>query len=146
MIQEQEFDRLEQFVKKLLAQFDQLREENGRLEKQLQTRDTEIAELKTELSSADSAKGDISARVKGLIEQIEEWESSLDETETETEAETELELEAEIEDEIEAEAVEVSDQLAAVDDPVIEVEAEDKDGGQQQSLFNVKSSTTNMSG
>ena len=148
MIQEQEFDRLEQFVKKLLAQFNQLREENGRLEKQLQTRDTEIAELKTELSSADSAKGDISARVKGLIEQIEEWESSFDETETKTEAETELELEleAEIEDEIEAEAVEVSDQLAAVDDQVIEVEAEDKDGGQQQSLFNVKSSTTNMSG
>jgi chromosome segregation ATPase len=142
MIQEQEFDRLEQFVKRLLTQFNQLREENTRLESQLGKRDTEIAELKTELFTADSAKGDITARVKGLIEQIEDWESTLDETEMVTE--TEIALETEIEAEAKAEVV--SDQVAAVGDPVDEIEDEEKDGGQQQSLFNVEPSTTNMGG
>lgn len=153
MIQEREFDRLEQFVNRLLAQFNQLREEKGQLESQLKKRDSEIAELKTELFSADSARGDITARVKGLIEQIEEWESTLNEAETETEteivaeleledeteAEAELELEAEIEDEV--------DQAATLADPVVEETVEEeKDGGLQQSLFNVEPRPTNIDG
>jgi len=149
MIQEQEFDRLEQFVKKLLAQFNQLREENGRLENTLRTRDREIAELKTELSSADSAKGDISARVKGLIEQIEEWESTLTEVEAETEIVVQLELEDETEDELELEAEieDEADQDATAADPVVaETVGEEKDGGLQQSLFNVEPRPTNLDG
>ena len=133
MIQKQEFDRLEQFVNRLLAQFNKLREENGKLEAQLLKREAEIEELKTELSSADSARGDITSRVKGLIEQIEEWESTL--------AETEITTEIALKDKT------VSDQVAVVADPVIEkIKEEEKDGGPQQSLFNVEPRPTNMDG
>lgn len=143
MIQEREFDRLEQFVNRLLAQFNQLREEKGRLESQLKKRDTEIAELKTELFSADSARGDITARVKGLIEQIEEWESTLTETVPEAETETEAGLELELEAEVESEA----DQVTIVNDPVVEeTEKEEKGAGPQKSLFNVEPRQNNIGG
>jgi chromosome segregation ATPase len=77
MTQESEFERLEQFVGRLLTKFDHLRKENARLENLLQQKELEIGTLNNELASADTARGDITNRVKGLIEQIEEWESAL---------------------------------------------------------------------
>ncbi len=67
MTQKREFDRLEQFVKKLLGQFDQLRRENTRLVGKLAEKVAEVAELKEELLDADSDKGDIANRVKGTV-------------------------------------------------------------------------------
>lgn len=70
-----EFDRLEDFVANLLEKYDSLKTEYGKLETLLAQRDEEIAILEEEISSAESERGQISSRVKGLIDQIEEWES-----------------------------------------------------------------------
>ncbi len=114
MTQERDFDRLEQFVSRLLSQFGQLREENKRLENLLVQKEKTITDLREDLSSADSARGDITSRVKGLIEQIEEWEEDLTEHDT---------------------TPEVVDTTSA---PEVEETVEDeKEGGLQQNLFNV---------
>ncbi len=121
MVQKREFDRLEQFVGRLLTQFDQLREEKQRLETRLSEKETEIVNLQEELSSADTARGVITNRVKGLIDQIEEWEAAS----------------------IETEGVPASTDV--VPDPVLqESEEEDKEGGAQQNLFNVEPRSTSM--
>ncbi len=132
MTQEREFDRLELFVSRLLTQFDQLRQENKRLESLLVQRETEITDLKTELSSADSAKGDITNRVRGLIEQIEEWETDIAETETVPLKNENVPVEA---------ATESNDAGVYNDSGTAEVEEEESEGGLQQNLFNVERST-----
>lgn len=120
MTQKREFDRLEQFVKKMLVQFDQLRIEKTQLESLVGEKEQEIAELREELVSADSARGDISSRVKGLIEQIEEWEADLDQS-----------------DKI----------LQGTDSEIGPVnEEDDKETGPQQNLFNVEPRITNLDG
>ncbi len=114
MTQERDFDRLEQFVSRLLSQFGQLREENKQLENLLVQKEKTITDLRENLSSADSARGDITSRVKGLIEQIEEWEEDLIEHDT---------------------TAGVVDTTSA---PEVEETVEDeKEGGLQQNLFNV---------
>jgi chromosome segregation ATPase len=75
-------ERLESFVEKLLTEFNGLREEKGRLLEELQQREEKISMLESELSSAQTERSDVGNRVKGLIKQIEVWESSLDENES----------------------------------------------------------------
>ena len=123
MSQNTEFDRLEKFVSKLLNKYDKLREKNTELQTLLHQREEEIGILKNEINNADSERGDLSNRVKGLIEQIEEWESALEESQesakTKKNAESSDDGE-EIEDEDESE---VSDE---------------KESNLQQNLFNVE--------
>ncbi len=123
MSQNTEFDRLEKFVSKLLNKYDKLREKNTELQTLLHQREEEIGILKNEINNADSERGDLSNRVKGLIEQIEEWESALEESQesakTKKIAESSDDGE-EIEDEDESE---VSDE---------------KESNLQQNLFNVE--------
>ena len=73
------FERLERYVVKLLAQYDQLLEENLRLRKSVEQKEEEIKALQVEVNSADTERGDISSRIKALIDQIEEWESAISE-------------------------------------------------------------------
>lgn len=81
MNQASEFDRLEKYVSKLLEKHEQLLEKHAQLQRRIQQREDEIEELKGKVSSADSERGDISNRIKGLIDQIEEWEATLGEPE-----------------------------------------------------------------
>ena len=82
MAQGNELERLEGFVAKLLAEFNGLRDEKEELLENLRERDEKIEALESELSSAKSERNDVGSRVKGLIQQIENWESSLEEGET----------------------------------------------------------------
>lgn len=131
-----EFDRLEQFVSKLLAKYDQLREEKHRLEEVISKKDEEINNLRAEISSADSERGDITLRVKGLIEQIEEWETAINEPEAKEEVDKQ------------EDAYAVEDEAASIDDESVDeekVKSEEKDSSLQQNLFNVEPRTHNMS-
>jgi chromosome segregation ATPase len=76
MNQGSEFDRLDQYVGRLLAQYDQLLEKTSQLQSLLRQKEDEIRQLQGKVSSADSERGDISNRIKGLIDQIEEWQSA----------------------------------------------------------------------
>lgn len=82
MNQASEFDRLEKYVSKLLEKHEQLLDKHAQLQKRVQQREDEIRELQGKVSSADSERGDISNRIKGLIDQIEEWEATLGEPES----------------------------------------------------------------
>lgn len=79
MTQENELKRLEVFVSKLLKSFQDLKEEHSRLLQDLQMRDETIVGLKEQLAANDSERNEISNRVSGIIEQIEEWELNLGE-------------------------------------------------------------------
>lgn len=123
MSQNTEFDRLEKFVSKLLNQYDKLREKNTELQTLLHQREEEVRLLKEEISTADSERGDMSVRVKGLIEQIEEWETDLVESK---DSENTSEPEA------------ASDIPGEENDQADDTEtAEEKENNQQQNLFNV---------
>ncbi|WP_457575745.1 hypothetical protein [Desulfomarina sp.] len=79
MEQESELQRLEQFVENLLVRFTGLREENRKLQGELVERDKEIQNLRSNLSSSDIERNEISLRVNRLVAQIEEWERNLGE-------------------------------------------------------------------
>lgn len=122
MDQESEFERLERYVSKLLAQYDTLLEDNSILLKSVEQKDDEIRELKSQINSADTERGDISNRIKALIDQIEEWESTISKTVTTPEK-------VEITEQGQPEKAEVVD--------TAEEQAE-KERKQQQNLFNVQ--------
>jgi|WetSurMetagenome_2_1015567.scaffolds.fasta_scaffold490247_1 hypothetical protein len=82
MAQGNELERLEGFVAKLLTEYNGLREEKERLLDDLRQREEKITMLESELASAQTERSDVGNRVKGLIQQIEEWESSLGENES----------------------------------------------------------------
>jgi len=81
MGQDSELRRLEQFVEKLLVRFSELRAEQARLLKELAEREQLIVELRTNISSKEIERSEISQRVNRIVEQIEEWEMGLDEGE-----------------------------------------------------------------
>lgn len=83
MDKDTELQRLEQFVEKLLLSFAELKEEKKALLNTLKQRDSQIADLEGNISSKDSERSEISLRVGKLVEQIEDWELGLDESEDE---------------------------------------------------------------
>ncbi len=87
MTQDSELERLEAIVVKLLAKYDKLREEKIDVEAELAAREKEIDGLQDELNASNSQRGDMSSRVKGLLGQIEDWESSLEDEAEEIEEE-----------------------------------------------------------
>jgi chromosome segregation ATPase len=82
MTEGNELQRLEGFVAKLLAEYNGLKEEKSRLLEDLQQREEKISALESELASAQTERSDVGSRVKGLIKQIEAWESTLGESES----------------------------------------------------------------
>lgn len=78
MSQEAELHRLELIVEKLLANFTELKAENGRLQDTIKDNNQQIEELRAELSTQRSERGEISKRVTSLVSQIEDWEKTLD--------------------------------------------------------------------
>ena len=72
-----ELERLEGFVAKLLTEYNDLRDDKRRLEDTLREREEQISVLEGELAAARAERNVVGSRVKGLIQQIEDWESSL---------------------------------------------------------------------
>lgn len=79
MSQDNELRRLEQFVEKLLGRFNELRDEKSQLQQKLTAQEKVIADLRRSLAVGDEERGKISQRVGKMLEQIEAWESGLDE-------------------------------------------------------------------
>ncbi len=123
MSQNTEFDRLEKFVSKLLNKYDKLREKNTELQTLLHQREEEIGILKNEINNADSERGDLSNRVKGLIEQIEEWESALEESQESAKTKK---------------IAESSDDVEEIDNEDESEVSDEKESNLQQNLFNVE--------
>ena len=123
MEQDNELKRLEDFVENLLTRFTDLRTEKALLLQEIRDRDEIIRGLRENVSSKDSERSEISLRVGKIVEQIEEWEQSLDDSEFD---ETSLVGEDD-------------------SDSEVEIAAEDEDAGEegekgQQNLFSMESS------
>ncbi len=76
MKQESELGRLESFVSSLLARYNALKEENMKLYQDVTDKDGIIEDLRGSLALLESERNEISNRVGGIIEQIEEWEKT----------------------------------------------------------------------
>lgn len=83
MEQDNELKRLEDFVGNLLTRFTELRAEKAVLLQEIQERDETIDGLRKNVSSKDTERSEVSLRVGKIVEQIEEWEQSLDDSEFE---------------------------------------------------------------
>ncbi len=70
-----ELSRLEQFVDKLLAKYNELKANFHALEATLRERDEEIVSLKATIEELSSERAEVGDRVAGLIDRIEQWES-----------------------------------------------------------------------
>ncbi|MBA3008197.1 MAG: cell division protein ZapB [Proteobacteria bacterium] len=75
MMQDSELGRLENFVSKLLDRFNALQAEKKRIDELLLQREETITALQDELASLKDERGEISNRVSGLLDRIEEWEA-----------------------------------------------------------------------
>ncbi len=67
--------RLEGFVDKLLAKYNQLKADFHALEDTLQERDAECADLKEAILELKSERTEVGSRVSNLLDRIEQWES-----------------------------------------------------------------------
>ena len=86
---EKDFDRLERLessVERLLAGYNNLRQEKAALELLLESKNTEINELQEALAALKGEKSAIHKRVSGLLSSIEEWEETQSSGEDEVEA------------------------------------------------------------
>lgn len=81
MGQDSELGRLEIFVAKLLDRFNALQADKLKVDELLSQQEATIADLQDELASLKDERGAFGNRVSGLLERIEEWESSVQESE-----------------------------------------------------------------
>jgi len=70
-----ELARLEEFVNKLLAKYNELKDEYHSTQATLQERDDECADLKGQIENLTSERSFVGERVAGLIGRIEQWET-----------------------------------------------------------------------
>lgn len=127
MTQGSELEKLEAFVKSLLAKYSTLKENKEALERGITQRDIKISELQATIESLSSERGDVSNRVGSLLSQIEEWEDSLESSEVEVVAEED----------------DTTDYLQEAEAELAAIEQEDDDDSpesRQGSLFSVDAS------
>ena len=74
-----ELVRLEKYIEGLIAGYSALKTEKQNIEQQLVQVQAENEKMKQELDSLGSERGDMRERVNSLIDQIEQWESDIDE-------------------------------------------------------------------
>ncbi len=79
MIQDSELSKLESFVEKMMSRFTELQAEKAQLLRDVLERDVLIEELRGNISTKDSERGEVSQRVNKIVEQIEEWEKGFEE-------------------------------------------------------------------
>lgn len=127
MNEENELAKLEGFVSTLLEKFNGLQNNNKKLAERLQRRDASIMSLEDEIASMQDERGEISSRVSGLINKIEEWESATIDGETSVDEEA-------------VGNVNVNAETTPVPESESEAEVEDvkKDSSVQGNLFSVE--------
>ena len=138
MEQDKELKRLEKFVENLLTRFTELRAEKAALLQEIRDRDAVIEELQDNVSTKDTERSEISLRVGKIVQQIEEWEQSLDESEFEDISQEGGSADSEVEKAVEEETspAEESDS-----DESNEAEEERSEEGRgQQNLFSIETS------
>ena len=81
MDRESELQRLEKFVEKILTRFTALKAEKSQLEQDVYERDLLIEELRETIASKVTERNEISERVNKIVDQIEDWELNLDDSE-----------------------------------------------------------------
>ena len=123
-----EIKRLEDFVERLLKGYGQLKSEISDLEQKLQEQEIEHEQLKHQMGTMESERGDLGNRVGRLIDRIEAWEAEL-----EQEAIDEEMLEAAAE-EAEADSARSSAENADSDD-------DEAGGGVQGNLFSASATS-----
>jgi len=141
MKQDNELQRLEEFVENLLTSFTELRAEKASLLQDVRERDEIIEGLRGNVEISDTERGEISLRVNKMVDQIEEWEQGLDDSEFE---ESSLEIESpgsenedSDDDQIDVEATSGDEEFDS------EGSDEDQDGEEgrgQQNLFSMETS------
>jgi len=129
MSQDNELQRLEEFVESLLNKFSELRAEKARLLQDLRERDETIESLRENVSSKEVERDEISLRVNKMVDQIEEWELGLDDSEFD-ESSLGVESAGSEDDQTDSESSEESG----------EDSEEDEDGKGQQNLFSMETS------
>ncbi len=77
MAQEEKLGRLEVYIEKLIGNYNELKKEYETLQSQYDTLEKENKEKQNLLGNLQSDKSVMHDRVTGLIDKIEEWESSL---------------------------------------------------------------------
>ena len=82
MDRESELQRLEKFVEKILTRFSALKSEKLQLEQDVFERDLLIEELRETIASKETERNEISERVNKIVDQMENWELNLDESES----------------------------------------------------------------
>lgn len=70
-----ELVRLEEFVDRLLTKYNQLKAEFHALQETLRERDSECADLKSNILGLNSERNEVGSRVAGLLDRIEQWEA-----------------------------------------------------------------------
>ena len=70
-----ELVRLEGFVDKLLAKYNQLKMDFHAVEDTLAERDAECADLKDTITDLKSERTEVGSRVSTLLDRIEQWEN-----------------------------------------------------------------------
>ena len=78
MEQNENLERLEQFVEKLIENHNQLKKEKNELTAQLHEKQQEIIGLQETVKCLQEDKGEIHNQVTGLIDKIGEWEKVLE--------------------------------------------------------------------
>lgn len=70
-----ELARLEDFVDKLLAKYNQLKADYHALQETLRERDAECADLKNNVFNLSSERTEVGNRVSGMLDRIQQWEA-----------------------------------------------------------------------
>ena len=130
MKQDNELQRLEEFVENLLTSFTELRAEKARLLQDIRERDEVIEGLHENVDTKDSERDEISLRVNKMVDQIEEWELGLDDDEFE---ESSLAIES------------AGSEVEESEDEQVDIEESDEgeegeEGKGQQNLFSMETS------
>ena len=138
MEQDKELKRLENFVENLLTRFTELRAEKAELLQESRDRDAVIEELRVNVSTKDTERSEISLRVGKIVQQIEEWEQSLDENEFEDISQAGESADSEVETAVEEEIS--SDEESDSDESTEAEEVRSEEGRGQKNLFSIETS------
>ncbi len=85
MVHEEELGRLEQFVERLIDNYNGLKAENSNLKERLEKIEQQDMQNQELLNTLQNDRTVMHERVTGMISKIEDWEKSLDPAEDSTE-------------------------------------------------------------
>ena len=78
MVHEDELGKLEQFVERLIDNYNELKTENGSLKERLEKIEQQNAQNQELVNTLQNDRTVMHERVTGMISRIEDWEKSLD--------------------------------------------------------------------